>query len=220
MDLIEYDAKDILRRAGLPVPGGATLLRPDDRPGPARDAVLKAQVRAGGRGKAGLVRLVAAGEAETSLDEIRGLLSASGEEPLVMSEERVAVEQECYLGWRIFGSAHRALLVTEASAGRRQPVSRSFWLGLSTQVSNPKTAIVYASVFAAFLPPTFSAVFAAALLCAVFAVETGWYAIVAVVLSSPIPRAAYLSYKAWIDRAAGAVLVGLGLLLVASARNA
>lgn len=126
----------------------------------------------------------------------------------------------CYLGWRIFASAKHVLLVTEAAAGEPQRLGRSFWLGLATQVSNPKTAIVYASVFAAFLPPTFSAVFAAALLCAVFAVEAGWYAIVAVVLSSPMPRAAYLGYKAWVDRAAGAVLVGLGIRLVASAHHA
>lgn len=125
----------------------------------------------------------------------------------------------CYLGWRIFSSANQTLLVTEAGAGERQCVGRSFWLGLATQVSNPKTAIVYASVFAAFLPPTFSTAFAAALLCSVFAIETGWYAIVAVVLSSPIPRAAYLRYKAWADRAAGVVLVGLGLRLVGSANN-
>jgi threonine/homoserine/homoserine lactone efflux protein len=63
-------------------------------------------------------------------------------------------------------------------------------------------------------------VFAAALLCSVFAVETAWYAIVALVLSSPLPRAAYLGCKTWVDRAAGVVLLGLGMRLVASARDA
>jgi threonine/homoserine/homoserine lactone efflux protein len=125
----------------------------------------------------------------------------------------------CYLGWRIFASARHALPVTEAGTGQKR-VGRALWLGLATQVSNPKTAIVYASVFAAFLPPSFSAVFAAALLCSVFAVETAWYAIVALVLSSPLPRAAYLGCKTWVDRAAGVVLLGLGMRLVASARDA
>ena len=92
-------------------------------------------------------------------------------------------------------------------------------MGLTTQVSNPKTAIVYASVFAAFLPNTFSPLFVAALLCVVFAIEAGWYAVVATMLSSSRPRGAYLRYKAWVDRTAGLVMVGLGLKLIASARK-
>ena len=97
--------------------------------------------------------------------------------------------------------------------------SRSFLLGLTTQVSNPKTAIVYASVFAAFLHGTVSPRFAAVLLCVIFAIEAGWYAIVAAVLSSSRPRRAYLSYKAWVDRAAGVVMAGLGVKLIASAQR-
>jgi threonine/homoserine/homoserine lactone efflux protein len=93
----------------------------------------------------------------------------------------------------------------------------SFWLGLTTQLSNPKTAIVYASVFAALLPPQFSLAFAAALLVVVFTVEAGWYALVAFVLSSSVPQRAYLSFKTWIDRTAGLVMFGLGLKLVSSA---
>ena len=58
---------------------------------------------------------------------------------------------------------------------------------------------------------------AVALLLLVFAVEAGWYALVAQVLSSAAPQKAYLSYKAWVDRAAGLVMFGLGLRLVTSA---
>jgi hypothetical protein len=39
---------------------------------------------------------------------------------------------------------------------RQQPPLGAFWLGLTTQISNPKAAIIYASVFAAFLPASFS----------------------------------------------------------------
>jgi threonine/homoserine/homoserine lactone efflux protein len=72
-------------------------------------------------------------------------------------------------------------------------------------------------VFAAFLPTSFSLGFAAALLAAVFLVESAWYVLVALLFSSSGPQRAYLSYKAWIDRAAGAVMFGLGLKLVTSA---
>ena len=44
-----------------------------------------------------------------------------------------------------------------------------------------------------------------------------WYVLVALLFSSSGPQRAYLSYKAWIDRAAGAVMFGLGLKLVTSA---
>jgi threonine/homoserine/homoserine lactone efflux protein len=129
-----------------------------------------------------------------------------------------------YLGFRIFRAAKLKLAVGAPgqgtpSQGTATSPSRAFWLGLATQLSNPKTAIVYASVFAAFLPGTYSLSFGAMLLIVVFGVEAGWYAIVATILSSSRPRRAYLSYKAWVDRAAGLVMVGLGLKLVASAHK-
>ena len=121
-----------------------------------------------------------------------------------------------YLGFLIFRSARQPLAV-QAGGAKRVTARRSFWLGLTTQLSNPKTAIVYASVFAAFLPQHFSAGFAAVLLVLVFLVEAGWYSLVAQVLSSPAPQKAYLSYKVWVDRIAGAAMFGLGLRLVSSA---
>ncbi len=119
----------------------------------------------------------------------------------------------CYLGLMIFKAAKQPLpidVVAEPS-GRAK---RSFWLGLGTQVSNPKTAVVYASVFAAFLPTQFSSGFALALLALVFIIEAGWYALVALGLSAAAPQRVYLSCKTWLDRAAGLVMMGLGLKLV------
>ena len=123
----------------------------------------------------------------------------------------------CYLGFLIFRSAQQPLgAVADGSKGNGRSL-HAFWLGLTTQLSNPKTAIVYASVFAAFLPASFSPGFAAALLAAVFLVEAAWYALVAFLFSSSGPQRVYLSYKAWTDRAAGTVMLALGLKLVTSA---
>lgn len=119
-----------------------------------------------------------------------------------------------YLGLRLWLAARQALQVDLQVPVRTR---RSFALGFATQVSNPKTALVYAGVFAAFLPREFSPVFGAALLASVFVVEAGWYALVAVALSSERPRAAYLRCKTWADRLAGGVLMVLGLRLSASA---
>jgi succinyl-CoA synthetase beta subunit len=63
MKVHEYQARTILRAAGLPVPGSEVIDRPDQAAAAftklgAPRIVVKAQVHAGGRGKAGYVKLV------------------------------------------------------------------------------------------------------------------------------------------------------------------
>ena len=123
-----------------------------------------------------------------------------------------------YLGLHIWLGARKPLLSSAIDAASHGTTTvRSFVLGLTTQVSNPKTAIVYASVFAAFLPASSSLAFDLGVAGLVFAIEAGWYSLVALALSSHRPRNAYLRYKAWIDRTAGGVMIALGLKLVSSA---
>jgi succinyl-CoA synthetase beta subunit len=61
MNLHEYQAREILKRYGVPVPDGAVASTPGDVAETARQlgrrVVIKAQVHAGGRGKAGGVKL-------------------------------------------------------------------------------------------------------------------------------------------------------------------
>jgi len=121
-----------------------------------------------------------------------------------------------YLGLRIWLYAKQPLAMPEPSL-RARTTGRSFALGFTTQVSNPKTAVVYASVFAAFLPPVQTLAFNVAVVLLALIIETGWYAIVAVALSSARPRGVYLRCKTWVDRAAGGVMIALGVKLVVSA---
>jgi threonine/homoserine/homoserine lactone efflux protein len=123
-----------------------------------------------------------------------------------------------WLGVMIFRHADDTLQRDTADGGSSKGTpARSFLVGLGTHLSNPKTAAVYASVFAALLPPTFSPAFAALLLVLVFVVEAGWYALVATVLSASAPQRAYLAWKPRIDRVAGCVMGALGLKLAADA---
>jgi threonine/homoserine/homoserine lactone efflux protein len=69
----------------------------------------------------------------------------------------------CYLGYRIYTGAKRPLATTDDRGTVGRAVRSSLWFGLTTQLSNPKTAIVYPSVFAAFLPTHLSAPLAVAL---------------------------------------------------------
>ncbi|GAB7548301.1 LysE family transporter [Cupriavidus sp. CuC1] len=109
-----------------------------------------------------------------------------------------------------------------APAGGGSPApgrGRALLSGFATQLSNPKTAVVYASVVAALLPAQVPAPLLLALPLMVFAIETGWYAIVAIALSSAGPRAFYLRFKLWLDRAAGGVMALLGIRLITSLRQ-
>lgn len=118
-----------------------------------------------------------------------------------------------HLAVRIWQGAAEPIRVPDGTANSHGTL-RSFGIGLTTQISNPKTAIVYASIFAALLPASPPTWILLALPPAVFLVETGWYAIVAVAFSAGRPRAVYLRSKAWIDRLAATVIGALGIRLV------
>jgi threonine/homoserine/homoserine lactone efflux protein len=132
-----------------------------------------------------------------------------------------------YMGLRLLGGAYLIYLGIMIWRGANEPIAvpdlaaggagawRSFLLALTTQVSNPKTAIVYASVFAALLPPSLPVWIYVVLPLLIFTIETVWYAAVALLFSAERPRAAYLRAKLWIDRLAGAVMGLLGLRLIA-----
>jgi succinyl-CoA synthetase beta subunit len=66
MDIHEYQAKELFRQAGIPVPPGEVAHTPDDAESIARKlggtVVVKAQVHTGGRGKAGGVKLASSPE--------------------------------------------------------------------------------------------------------------------------------------------------------------
>ena len=120
-----------------------------------------------------------------------------------------------YLGIRIWQGANMPLTqAEEGDAARGASVWRSLGLAFVTQVSNPKTAVVYASIFAALMPAAPPLVMLLVLPPAIFVVEATWYAIVALAFSAPRSQRVYLRWKTAIDRLAALVIGGLGLRLV------
>ncbi|HZD43264.1 MAG TPA: succinate-CoA ligase subunit beta [Methanomicrobiales archaeon] len=121
MKLIEYEAKEILKNYGIPVPRGILIRSPDEVPaslplvGPS--LVLKAQVEVAGRGKAGGI-LMADAENATSVAEdlfsrkIKGLPVNA-----VLMEERLPIEQEYYLSITIDRSTKEAVILFADSGG-------------------------------------------------------------------------------------------------------
>ena len=119
-----------------------------------------------------------------------------------------------YLALRIWRGAREPLAIPQSAAFQSKTLKRSFSVALMTQLSNPKTAVSYASIFAALLPPQVPGWMILALPPMIFVVETSWYATVSFVFSSQRPRSAYVQAKAWIDRVTAFVIGGLGLRLI------
>ena len=119
-----------------------------------------------------------------------------------------------WLGINIWRAAPEQLEVADIASERQSTLWASLLRALCVQLSNPKTALVYASMFAALLPSPTPSWMYFALPPMLFLIEFTWYTVVAVGFSSRAPKAAYLRLKIWIDRAAGAVVGALGLKLM------
>jgi threonine/homoserine/homoserine lactone efflux protein len=122
-----------------------------------------------------------------------------------------------YLGYQLWRGSTTPLSFESIRGGGRTSGLRSFWTGLTTQLSNPKAAAIYVSVFAGLLPQRLPAWCDAVLPSAVFGIDTGWYGLVAVLFSSQRAREYYGNSKIVIDRVAAIAIMLLGLRLILTA---
>ena len=137
MKLHEYQAKSLISDYGVAVPKGGVAATPQEAEEVAQSlggpCVVKAQVHAGGRGKAGGVRLVAtpkeAGQAAGSLlgKRLVTIQTGPGGAPVnqVLVEETLDVERELYLGIVIDGAAQAPVVIASSAGGMEiEDVSR------------------------------------------------------------------------------------------------
>ncbi|HET7632044.1 MAG TPA: ADP-forming succinate--CoA ligase subunit beta [Gemmatimonadaceae bacterium] len=121
MNIHEYQAKELLRAQGVPIPPGEVATTPDEAAAIAKKfgstVVIKAQVHAGGRGKAGGVKLARnAAEARTVAGAILGMKikGLTVQRVLVTPAEDIA--SEAYVGV-ILDRASRAPVFMASAAG-------------------------------------------------------------------------------------------------------
>ena len=129
MKIHEYQAKDIFARYGIAVPKGRVATTPEEAAEIAEElggrAVVKAQVHAGGRGKAGGIKVVDSSEkAAEAADSLIGstlVTFQTGPEGVpvhsVLVEEVVDVETEMYVGMAIDGAAEGVVAIASAAGG-------------------------------------------------------------------------------------------------------
>ena len=129
MKVHEYQAKEIMAQYGIPVPRGGVASTPDEARRVAESlggrAVVKAQVHAGGRGKAGGIKLVASPEeAEAAAADLLGstlFTYQTGPEgaPVdrVLVEEIADLQAELYLAILVDGGAKCVSLIASQAGG-------------------------------------------------------------------------------------------------------
>ncbi|HEX9691163.1 MAG TPA: ADP-forming succinate--CoA ligase subunit beta [Gemmatimonadales bacterium] len=103
MNLHEYQARALLKAAGIPVPDGDVATTPNDAEAIAARlggrVAVKAQVHAGGRGKAGGVKLAESpGEARAHAEAILGMQIKGLTVQKVLVVPAAAIETESYVG--------------------------------------------------------------------------------------------------------------------------
>lgn len=118
-----------------------------------------------------------------------------------------------WMAYKMFRGAREPLHV-ESGTGSGKSFRKAFLHAFITQISNPKTAVVTAGIFAALLPAHISPMMYVALPAVSLLVDGLWYAFVAYALSSRGPRTTYLRYKAMFDRLGGSVMALLGIKLI------
>ncbi len=122
-----------------------------------------------------------------------------------------------WLAYKILRHSREPLRVGNVSMGEKSLLA-TFRDGLFTQLSNPKTAVVFASIFTALLPREIPTYYNFLLPLISFIIDAGWYSLVTVALSTERSRNVYIRFKTAIDRVAGSVMALLGLKLIFSSR--
>lgn len=130
MDIHEYQAKEILANFGVTVPDGALAYSPEQATYRARELggerwVVKAQIHAGGRGKAGGVKVcdsdIAIQEATEGMFGQKMVTHQTGPEGKgiyrVYVEAAVPIDREIYLGFVLDRTSQRVMIVASAEGG-------------------------------------------------------------------------------------------------------
>jgi len=121
MKLREYEAKNVLKAAGIPVPTGVLIRSADDLV-PHLDMlgnafVLKAQVDVGGRGKAGGILMADKATGAKLAQELFGRSIKGLPVNEILAEQRLDIRHEYYLSITIDRSSRRPLILFTEAGG-------------------------------------------------------------------------------------------------------
>ena len=122
----------------------------------------------------------------------------------------------CFLAFKMWKNSKGSMTDDSAAIETNIGIVKMFFVGLFTQLSNPKTAIVFGSAFAAFLPkevPEYSYYLISA---SAFLIDSIWYILVATLLSTSKAQNTYVKFKKYICRVASGFMGVMGVKLLSS----
>ncbi|HEX9996279.1 MAG TPA: ADP-forming succinate--CoA ligase subunit beta [Abditibacterium sp.] len=122
MKIHEYQGKEIFAKYGVPVPQGRVAFSPDEAASIATEigktVVVKAQVHAGGRGKAGGIKVAKTpDEARAAAQQIIGMEIKGLKVEKVLVEEAADIKEEYYLGITTDRAARRNIVMVSKEGG-------------------------------------------------------------------------------------------------------
>ena len=126
MDLFEYQAKDVFANYGVPIQQGKIATTPEEARAIAAEfiaggkpgVVIKAQVKTGGRGKAGGVKLAGdPDEAQAKAEKILGMEIKGHTVHSVLVAEDIDIAQEYYLSFLLDRSDRTFLAMCSVEGG-------------------------------------------------------------------------------------------------------
>ena len=140
----------------------------------------------------------------------------------------VKVAGGCYLLWLAFHlwrDARRssASPAPAADADDTMPAGNGvggwFWIGVMTNLTNPKAIAFFSSIFAIAVTDGTSMATKVALWAMVPLLAFAWFSFVALGLAQPRTRVAYERCRTYLDYAAAGVMAAFGVRILLSARN-
>ncbi len=156
MDLFEHEARDLFEKHGVPVPRGRVVAEPAEARAAAAaiggSVVVKAQVKTGGRGKAGGVRVVhTADDAEQAADDILGMDIKGHTVHRVLVTEAGEIAEEYYVSFLLDRAGRTFLAMASVHGGMEiEEVAATDPAALRRVPVDPLTGVDAAEVAAAF----------------------------------------------------------------------
>ncbi|WP_329047188.1 ADP-forming succinate--CoA ligase subunit beta [Amycolatopsis sp. NBC_01488] len=156
MDLFEHEARDLFEKHGVPVPRGRVAADPAAVRSAAAElggpVVVKAQVKTGGRGKAGGVRVVhTADDAEQAADDILDMDIKGHTVHRVLVTEASEIAEEYYVSFLLDRAARTFLAMASVHGGMEiEEVAATDPAALVRVPVDPLAGVDSAAVAAAF----------------------------------------------------------------------
>lgn len=124
-----------------------------------------------------------------------------------------------YIGVRMWLKRSNKTKVSTMTAPQRDSQYRMYRVGLLTNLTNPKSAVFFGSIFAALLGPNLPIWVRLAAVCIIAFNALWWHVTLALVFSGKRVQRIYSSVHRWVDWVAGTFLTFMGLRLIWESLN-